>query len=139
MCISTHIHSCPLSRPHEQVETVAETYEQLYVAVEKFAHFILNIILIIGIVPIATPVILILIPLMLTFHYFRSGRMRDLLMLRLKCQVACMQRAHVYRIVRCRSGVGLKNSSVPTHALSLLHFQRHVMFSCHVPNVSMTH
>ena len=82
-----HVHSRPLSFSYAQVETVAETYEQLFVAVEKLAHFCLNIILIIGIVPIATPVILTLIPLMLAFHYVRSGRMRDLLMFRLKCQV----------------------------------------------------
>ena len=49
-----------LNAATSEVETVSECYEHIFIAVEKFAHFCFNIILILCIVPEATPVILLL-------------------------------------------------------------------------------
>lgn len=62
-----HAPTCSLMRAADylnaatsEVETVSECYEHIFIAVEKFAHFCFNIILILCIVPEATPVILLL-------------------------------------------------------------------------------
>lgn len=49
-----------LNAATSEVEVVSECYEHIFIAVEKFAHFCFNIILILCIVPEATPVILLL-------------------------------------------------------------------------------
>jgi ABC-type bacteriocin/lantibiotic exporter with double-glycine peptidase domain len=80
-----------LNAATSEVETVAESYEKMFQAVEKLAHFFFNIIFMAIILPglvvaIAVPIVILFIPLSVAVHSMRLAKQRELLAHRLLCQ-----------------------------------------------------
>jgi ABC-type bacteriocin/lantibiotic exporter with double-glycine peptidase domain len=80
-----------LNAATSEVETIAKSYEKMFQAVEKLAHFFFNLVLMAIILPglvvcIAVPIIILFIPLSVAVHAARLSQQRQLLAHRLLCQ-----------------------------------------------------
>ena len=69
-----------------QVENLGQIYERVFMSIERIAHFVLNVIMIACVIPEATCVIFLLIPVTIGVHSSRSQGSRLLLNTRLEAQ-----------------------------------------------------
>ena len=85
-------HADYLNAATSEVESVASCYEMMFPAIERFFHFVLNIILMIIYIdipagaPIATGFIIVLVPITIVTHWSRAHQTRLMLEKRIICE-----------------------------------------------------